>query len=329
MERRKLGKGGLDVSAMGLGCLGMSEYYGTPDNPESIATIHLALDLGIDFLDTSDVYGLGRNEELVGEAIRGRRDRVVLATKFGVLRGEDGSLQGVNGKPDYVRTACEASLRRLGVDVIDLYYQHRVDPETPIEDTVGAMAELVRQGKVRNLGLSEAAPGTIRRAHAIHPIAAVQSEYSLWTRDPEENGVLAVCRDLGIGFVPFSPLGRGFFAGRIRSAADFTENDFRRTSPRFQGGNLEKNLRLYEEFEGIAREKGCTPAQLALAWVLSRGRDIVPIPGTKRRERLAENLAALSIALSPTESAQIEAAIPPASVSGLRYSAEMMKSVNR
>lgn len=329
MERRKLGKGGLDVSAMGLGCLGMSEYYGTPDNPESIATIHLALDLGIDFLDTSDIYGLGRNEELVGEAIRGRRDRVVLATKFGVLRGEDGSLQGVNGKPDYVRTACEASLRRLGVDVIDLYYQHRVDPETPIEDTVGAMAELVRQGKVRNLGLSEAAPGTIRRAHAIHPIAAVQSEYSLWTRDPEENGVLAVCRDLGIGFVPFSPLGRGFFAGRIRSAADFTENDFRRTSPRFQGGNLEKNLRLYEEFEGIAREKGCTPAQLALAWVLSRGRDIVPIPGTKRRERLAENLAALSIALSPTESAQIEAAIPPASVSGLRYSAEMMKSVNR
>lgn len=329
MERRKLGKGDLDVSAMGLGCLGMSEYYGTPDNPESIATIHLALDLGIDFLDTSDVYGLGRNEELVGEAIRGRRDRVVLATKFGVLRGEDGSLQGVNGKPDYVRTACEASLRRLGVDVIDLYYQHRVDPETPIEETVGAMAELVRQGKVRNLGLSEAAPGTIRRAHAIHPIAAVQSEYSLWTRDPEENGVLAVCRDLGIGFVPFSPLGRGFFAGRIRSAADFTENDFRRTSPRFQGGNLEKNLRLYEEFEGIAREKGCTPAQLALAWVLSRGRDIVPIPGTKRRERLAENLAALSIALSPTESAQIEAAIPPASVSGLRYSAEMMKSVNR
>ena len=329
MERRKLGKGGLDVSAMGLGCLGMSEYYGTPDNPESIATIHLALDLGIDFLDTSDIYGLGRIEELVGKSIRGRRDRVVLATKFGVLRGEDGSLKGVNGKPDYVRTACEASLRRLGVDVIDLYYQHRVDPETPIEETVGAMAELVRQGKVRNLGLSEAAPGTIRRAHAVHPIAAVQSEYSLWTRDPEENGVLAVCRDLGIGFVPFSPLGRGFFAGRIRSAADMTENDFRRTSPRFQGGNLERNLRLYEEFEGIAREKGCTPAQLSLAWVLSRGRDIVPIPGTKRRERLAENSAALSIALSSTESARIEAAIPPASVSGLRYSAEMMKSVNR
>lgn len=329
MERRKLGKGGLDVSAMGLGCLGMSEYYGPPDNPESIATIRLALDLGIDFLDTSDIYGLGRNEELVGKAIRGRRDWVVLATKFGVLRREDGSLKGVNGKPDYVRTACEASLRRLGVDVIDLYYQHRVDPKTPIEETVGAMAELVRQGKVRNLGLSEAAPGTIRRAHAVHPIAAVQSEYSLWTRDPEENGVLAVCRDLGIGFVPFSPLGRGFFAGRIRSAADMTENDFRRTSPRFQGGNLERNLRLYEEFEGIAREKGCTPAQLALAWVLSRGRDIVPIPGTKRRERLAENLAALSIALSPTESAQIDAAIPPAAVSGLRYSAEMMKAVNR
>ena len=329
MERRKLGKGGPDISAMGLGCLGMSEYYGPPDKAESIATIHLALDLGIDFFDTSDIYGLGRNEVLVGKAIRGRRDRVVLATKFGVLRGEDGSLKGVNGKPDYVRTSCEASLRRLGVEVIDLYYQHRVDPETPIEETVGAMAELVRQGKVRNLGLSEAAPGTIRRAHAVHPIAAVQSEYSLWTRDPEENGVLAVCRELGIGFVPFSPLGRGFFAGRIRSAADMTENDFRRTSPRFQEGNLERNLRLYEEFEGIAREKGCTPAQLALAWVLSRGRDIAPIPGTKRRERLAENIAALSIVLSPTELARIEAAVPPASVSGLRYPAEMMKSVNR
>ena len=286
MERRKLGKGGPDVSAMGLGCMGMSEFYGPADKAESIATIHLALDLGIDFLDTSDIYGLGRNEELVGRAIRGRRDRVVL------------------------------------------YYQHRVDPETPIEETVGAMAELVRQGKVRTLGLSEAAAGTIRRAHAVHPIAAVQSEYSLWTRDPEENGALAACRELGIGFVPFSPLGRGFFAGRIRSAADMTEEDFRRTSPRFQEGNLEKNLRLYEGFQGIAREKGCTPAQMALAWVLSRGTDIVPIPGTKRRERLAENAAALSIALSSTELARIEAAVTPASVSGLRYPAEKMKSVN-
>ena len=329
MERRRLGKGGPDVSAMGLGCMGMSEFYGPADEAESVATIHLALELGIDFLDTSDIYGLGRNEELVGRTIRGMRNRVVLATKFGILRGEDGSWKWVSGKPDYVRAACEASLRRLGVEVIDLYYQHRVDPDTPIEETVGAMAELVRQGKVRHLGLSEAAAGTIRRAHAVHPIAAVQSEYSLWTRDPEENGVLGACRELGIAFVPFSPLGRGFFAGRVRTASDMAENDFRRTSPRFQEGNLEKNLRLYEGFEQIARENGCTPAQLALAWVLSRGADIVPIPGTKRRERLAENAAALSVTLSPEELARIEAAVPASSVSGMRYPAETMKSVNR
>ena len=329
MERRSLGRGGLTVSAMGLGCMGMSEFYGPGDEAESVATIHRALDLGIDFLDTSDIYGLGRNEVLVGKAIRGRRDRVVLATKFGLLRGEDGSWRGVSGKPAYVRSACEASLKRLGVDVIDLYYQHRVDPDTPIEETVGAMADLVAEGKVRFLGLSESAAGTIRRADGVHPIAAVQSEFSLWTRDPEENGQLAACRELGIGFVPFSPLGRGFFAGRVRSRDDLSEKDFRRTSPRFEAGNLERNVELLRVFEGVAREKGCTPAQLALAWVLSRGKDIVPIPGTKRRERLEENALALSVSLSRDDVARVEAAVPPSAVAGMRYPAESMKAVNR
>ncbi|RJP23173.1 MAG: aldo/keto reductase [Deltaproteobacteria bacterium] len=329
MERRNLGTGGLRVSALGLGCMGMSEFYGPADEAESAATILRALELGIDFLDTSDIYGLGRNETLVGKAIRGRRDRVVLATKFGILRGDDGSWIGVNGRPGYVRSACEASLRRLGTDAIDLYYQHRVDPDTPIEETVGAMADLVREGKVRHLGLSESSAATIRRAHAVHPIAAVQSEYSLWTRDPETNGALSACRELGIGFVPFSPLGRGFFAGRVKSRADLFEKDFRLGSPRFQEGNLEKNLELLRAFEGVAREKGVTPAQLALAWVLSRGNDIVPIPGTKRRERLEENVGALAIRLSPSEEERIEAAVPPEAVSGMRYPAETMKSVNR
>lgn len=329
MERRRLGRGGPEVSAMGLGCMGMSEFYGPADREESVATIHLALDLGIDFLDTSDIYGLGHNEELVGEAIRGRRDKVFLATKFGLLRGADGSWKGVSGKPEYVRSACESSLRRLRVDVIDLYYQHRVDPDTPIEETVGAMAELVREGKVRYLGLSESSAATIRRANPVHPIAAVQSEYSLWTRDPEENGALAACRELGIAFVPFSPLGRGFFAGRVKSKTDLFEKDFRHGSPRFQEGNLERNLELYKAFEGIARQKGCTPAQLALAWVLSRGCDIIPIPGTKRRERLAENAAALGVSLATDDFARIEAAVPPSAVSGMRYPAESMKSVNR
>lgn len=329
MERRALGTGGLTVSAMGLGCMGMSEFYGPADKAESIATIHRALDLGIDLLDTSDIYGLGHNETLVGKAIRDRRDRVVLATKFGLIRGEDGSWRGVDGKPSYARAACEASLKRLGVDFIDLYYLHRVDPDTRIEDTVGAMAELVREGKVRFLGLSESAAGTIRRAQAVHPIAAVQSEYSLWTRDPEENGALAACRELGIGFVPFSPLGRGFFAGRVKSGADLFEKDFRRTSPRFEEGNLERNVELLRAFEAVARDKGCSPAQLALAWVLSRGRDIVPIPGTKRRDRLEENVSALSVALSTGDIARIDAAVPPAAVAGMRYPAESMKTVNR
>lgn len=306
----------------------MSEFYGPGEEKESISTIHRAIDLGIDFLDTSDIYGLGRNEELVGRAISDRREKVFLATKFGIVRGSDGSWRGENGRPDYVRACCEASLRRLGVEVIDLYFQHRIDPDTPVEETVGAMAELVREGKVRYLGLSEAAPGTIRRAHAVHPVSALQSEFSLWTRD-HEAGSLPACRTLGIGFVAFSPLGRGFFAGRIRQDADLADGDNRRNTPRFQGENLDRNLGLLRRLEEIASAKGCTPAQLALAWVLAKGDDIVPIPGTKRRERLEENAGALEIALSPEERAELDEAFPPGAASGMRYPEEAMKSVDR
>lgn len=327
MDKRRLGQG-LEVSAMGLGCMGMSEFYAGRDEAESIATIHRALDLGVTLLDTADMYGVGHNEELVGRAIRDRRDRVVLATKFGNVRGADGSFQGVNGRPDYVRQACEASLKRLGVDVIDLYYQHRVDPDTPIEDTVGAMADLVRQGKVRFLGLSEAGPQTIRRAHAVHPIAALQTEYSLWSRDPEDE-ILPTVRELGIGFVAYSPLGRGFLTGQFKTFDDLAPDDYRRNSPRFQGENFQRNLDLVRRIEEMARSKGCTAAQLALAWVLSRGRDVVPIPGTKRRTYLEDNVGALSVTLSPDDLAAIDAACPPGAASGTRYPEAGMQAVNR
>ena len=306
----------------------MSEFYGPGDEGESIRTIHRALDMGMNFLDTADVYGLGRNEELVGKAIRDRRDDVVLATKFGNVRGKDGSWQGVSGKPDYVRACCEASLRRLGVDVIDLYYQHRVDPATPIEETVGAMAELVRQGKVRYLGLSEASPASIRRARAVHPIAALQSEYSLWTRDPEGE-VIPACRELGIGFVAYSPLGRGIFGGRIKGPGDLAEGDYRRNSPRFQGQNLARNLSLVRSLEEMAAEKKCRPSQLALAWLLARGKDIVPIPGTKRVERLEENAGGLGVHLSPEDLARLDKAFPPGAAAGTRYPEPAMRAINR
>jgi aryl-alcohol dehydrogenase-like predicted oxidoreductase len=327
METRTLG-GSLRVSAVGLGCMGMSEFYGGRDEAESVATLHRALDLGVTFLDTADMYGVGRNEELVGRALRGRRGNVVLATKFGNMRGADGSFRGVNGRPEYVREACEASLKRLGVDAIDLYYQHRVDPQTPIEETVGAMGELVRAGKVRFLGLSEAAPATVRRAHAVHPIAALQTEYSLWSRDPEDE-ILPTVRELGIGFVPYSPLGRGFLTGSIRSIDDLEPDDYRRNSPRFQGGNFAKNLELVEEIAALAREKGCTPSQLALAWVLAQGEDIVPIPGTKHRRYLEENVAALRIALSAQDLMRIDRALPAGSAAGTRYPEAAMKALNR
>src|SRR5215212_4582184 len=298
MRQRRLGD--LTVSALGLGCIGMSDFYGGRDEAEAIATIHRALDLGVTFLDTADMYRVGRNEELVGRAIRDRRDRVVLATKFGNVRAPDGAFLGVNGRPDYVRQACEASLKRLGVEVIDLYYQHRVDPNTSIEDTVGAMADLVRQGKVRHLGLSEAGPQTIRRAQAVHPIAALQTEYSLWSREPEGE-ILGTVRELGIGFVPYAPLGRGFLTGQIKTVDDLDPDDYRRNTPRFQGENFERNLDLVREIEAVAREKGCTPAQLALAWVLAQGEDVVPIPGTKRRKYLEENVGALDLRLGPED----------------------------
>ena len=299
MERRKLGRQGLEVSAMGLGCMGMSDFYGGRNEAEAVATIHAALDGGVTLLDTADMYGVGRNEELVGRAIRGRRQEVVLATKFGNVRGPDGAMLGINGRPDYVRAACEASLRRLGVEVIDLYYQHRVDPATPIEETVGAMAELVQAGKVRFLGLSEAAPQTIRRAHGVHPITALQTEYSLWSREPEAE-LLPTLRALGIGFVPYSPLGRGFLTGALRSPEDFAPDDYRRHSPRFQGENFAHNLRLVDEVRSLAAARGVTPAQLALAWVLAQGPHIVPIFGTTRPENLRANLAALAIELDET-----------------------------
>jgi aryl-alcohol dehydrogenase-like predicted oxidoreductase len=327
MVERRLGASGPTVSAIGLGCMGMSEFYGPGDEGESIATIHRALELGVTFLDTADMYGVGSNEELVGRAIRGRRDQVFLATKFGNVRDKDGKSLGVNGRPEYVRSACEASLRRLGVERIDLYYQHRVDPRTPIEETVGAMARLVEQGKVRYLGLSEAAPATVRRAHAVHPIAALQTEYSLWTRDVEQ-AIQPVCRELGIGFVAYSPLGRGFLAGRFKRPEDIGEGDYRKHSPRFQPENMQKNLALLKSLEAIAAEKRCTPGQLALAWVLAQGGDIVPIPGTKRRKYLEENVAATALSLGPEELDRIDRAFPRGVTAGMRYPEAAMKAVN-
>jgi aryl-alcohol dehydrogenase-like predicted oxidoreductase len=327
MNYRTLGKKGPRVSALGLGCMGMSDFYGTHDDIASIKVLHRALDLGINFFDTADVYGVGKNEELVGKAFGDRRDDIFIATKFGNVRGKDGSWLGVNGRPEYVKCACEASLRRLGMSVIDLYYQHRVDPKTPIEDTVGAMAELVREGKVRHIGLSEAAPATIRRADAVHPITALQTEYSLWTRDPEAE-ILSTCRELDIAFVAYSPIGRGFLSANIQTGNDLEEKDVRRSHPRFQGGNLEQNVVLLEPLKEIAREKRCTPAQLALGWVLSRGKDIIPIPGTKRMAYLEENLKAIDIVLSRADLTRLDKAFRLGSASGQRYPERAMKAVN-
>jgi aryl-alcohol dehydrogenase-like predicted oxidoreductase len=330
MIEHQLGKNGLRVSAIGLGCMGMSEFYDPSqmNDAESIRVVHRFLDAGGNFLDTADMYGNGRNEILLGQAIADRRSRVVLATKFGNVRGPQGEFLGVRGDPGYVKACCEASLSRLKVDVIDLYYQHRVDPKVPIEETVGAMAELVQAGKVRHLGLSEAAPATIRRAAAVHPIAALQTEYSLWSRDPED-GLLQTVRELGIGFVAYSPLGRGFLTGQFKTLADLAPDDYRHHSPRFQGGNFQKNLDLVKKIEELARAKGCTPGQLALAWVLAQGDDVVPIPGTKRIHRLEENLGALRVQLTPEDLREINAALPAGSTSGQRYHAQAMEAVNR
>ena len=326
MPRRQLGRGGMSVSAIGLGCMGMSDFYGTADDAKSIETMHRALDLGVDFFDTADIYGPFTNEELVGRAIRDRRERVVLATKFGNVRTADGKWLGINGRPEYVRQSCEASLKRLGVNEIDLYYQHRVDLETPIEDTVGAMAELVKAGKVRHIGLSEAAPATIRRAQAVHPIAALQTEYSLWSRDPEGE-LLDTCRELGIAFVAYSPLGRGFLTGRYRTIDDLAENDWRRNNPRFQGANFQKNLDLVDKVGELAKAKGSTPAQLALAWLLTRGDHVIPIPGSTRIERVEENAGATRVILTAEDIRALDALAP--TVAGERYPEGGMRAVNR
>jgi len=328
MKTRQLGRSGLTVSALGLGCMGMSEFYGPSDENESIATIHRAIERGITLLDTADVYGPYKNEELVGRAIRGKRDKLVIATKFGIVRdAANPNARGVNGRPEYVRKSCEASLKRLGIDVIDLYYQHRVDPNTPIEETVGAMAALVQEGKIRHIGLSEASAKTLRRAAKVHAITALQSEYSLWSRDPEDE-ILTTCRELGIGFVAYSPLGRGFLTGQIKRFEDFAADDFRRTVSRFQGENFQKNVDLVAKVEEIAREKGCTPSQLALAWVLAQGEEIVPIPGTKRRKYLEENVGALNVKLTADDLRRINEVFPQGVAAGQRYSEQGMKLID-
>ncbi|MBA2685947.1 MAG: aldo/keto reductase [Gemmatimonadaceae bacterium] len=330
MQHRKLGTQGLDTSAMGLGCMGMSDFYGDrSDQGESVATIHRALELGVNFLDTADMYGPHTNEQLVGKAIKGNRDKYVIATKFGIVRDANDPLKrGINGRPEYVRASVEGSLKRLDIDTIDLYYQHRVDINTPIEDTVGELAKLVSEGKIKYIGLSEAGPETLRRAYAVHPISALQTEYSLWSREPEDE-IIPACRALGIGFVPYSPLGRGFLTGAYKSIEDFRSDDFRRSSPRFQGENFAKNLELVKHIQALAAEKGCTPSQLALAWVMAQGNDMVPIPGTKRREFLEENVGAINVTLTPQDLARIDEVAPKGAAAGDRYPAESMKMIGR